>query len=218
MLTAANNELLTRVGPGTPMGDLMRQYWMPACLSSELIARRRAAARSCCSARTSSPSATRPAASASAAEPLPAPRRLDVLRTQRRRRPALRLPRLEVRRRRQLRRHAHRARRDQTSRARSGPVAYPCQERGGIVWTYMGPRTDAAAAARPRGQHAARRASTACVVHCASATGCRRSKATSTPSTPASCTTASVRVQRSPTRRRSTDYPIKDRSAEAIRS
>ncbi|MGZ5908284.1 MAG: hypothetical protein ACXWLB_00330, partial [Reyranella sp.] len=33
MLTAANNEMLTRVGPGTPMGNLMREYWIPACLS-----------------------------------------------------------------------------------------------------------------------------------------------------------------------------------------
>jgi phthalate 4,5-dioxygenase len=28
--------MLTRVGSGTPMGKLMRQYWVPACLSSEL--------------------------------------------------------------------------------------------------------------------------------------------------------------------------------------
>ena len=38
MTTQAENELLTRVGPGTPMGNLMRQYWLPACLSSELKA------------------------------------------------------------------------------------------------------------------------------------------------------------------------------------
>lgn len=38
MLSASNNELLTRVGPGTPMGNLMREYWIPACLSSELKA------------------------------------------------------------------------------------------------------------------------------------------------------------------------------------
>jgi phenylpropionate dioxygenase-like ring-hydroxylating dioxygenase large terminal subunit len=38
MTTQAENELLTRVGPGTPMGALMRQYWVPACLSSELKA------------------------------------------------------------------------------------------------------------------------------------------------------------------------------------
>src|SRR5688572_18187207 len=36
MLNAADNELLCRVGPGTPMGDLMRQYWIPALLSEEL--------------------------------------------------------------------------------------------------------------------------------------------------------------------------------------
>jgi len=38
MTTAAENELLTQVGPGTPIGNLMRQYWVPACLSSELKA------------------------------------------------------------------------------------------------------------------------------------------------------------------------------------
>jgi len=38
MTSQMENELLTRVGPGTPMGALMRQYWLPACLSSELEA------------------------------------------------------------------------------------------------------------------------------------------------------------------------------------
>lgn len=36
MLSPANNEKLTRVGPGTPMGDVMRRYWMPALMSAEL--------------------------------------------------------------------------------------------------------------------------------------------------------------------------------------
>ena len=36
MLSKEDNELLCRVGPGTRMGDLMRQYWIPAVLSSEL--------------------------------------------------------------------------------------------------------------------------------------------------------------------------------------
>jgi phthalate 4,5-dioxygenase len=36
MLTREENELMTRVGPGTPMGALMRQYWMPALRSAEL--------------------------------------------------------------------------------------------------------------------------------------------------------------------------------------
>ena len=35
-MQATENELLTRVGPGTPMGNLMRRYWVPALLSSEV--------------------------------------------------------------------------------------------------------------------------------------------------------------------------------------
>jgi len=38
MTSQSENELLTRVGPGTAMGMLMREYWLPACLSSELVA------------------------------------------------------------------------------------------------------------------------------------------------------------------------------------
>jgi phthalate 4,5-dioxygenase len=36
MLTREENEALCRVGPGTLMGALMREYWVPAVLSSEL--------------------------------------------------------------------------------------------------------------------------------------------------------------------------------------
>ncbi len=36
MLTHEENELVCRIGPGTPMGNLMRQYWLPGMLSSEL--------------------------------------------------------------------------------------------------------------------------------------------------------------------------------------
>jgi len=36
MLTKETNDLLTKTGPGNPMGELMRRYWMPAALSSEL--------------------------------------------------------------------------------------------------------------------------------------------------------------------------------------
>src|SRR5689334_10732897 len=38
MTSQSENELLAHVSPGTPMGTLMRQYWLPACLSSELAA------------------------------------------------------------------------------------------------------------------------------------------------------------------------------------
>jgi len=31
-----DNQTLTQVGPGTPMGDMMRRYWVPAALAREL--------------------------------------------------------------------------------------------------------------------------------------------------------------------------------------
>ena len=36
MLKPEENERLTRIGPGTPAGDLFRRYWQPVALSSEL--------------------------------------------------------------------------------------------------------------------------------------------------------------------------------------
>jgi phthalate 4,5-dioxygenase len=36
MLSTKDNEKLTRVGRGTPMGDLMRRYWQPVLLSREV--------------------------------------------------------------------------------------------------------------------------------------------------------------------------------------
>ena len=36
MLSKQDNEILCRVGPGTMMGNLLRRYWTPALLSSEL--------------------------------------------------------------------------------------------------------------------------------------------------------------------------------------
>jgi phthalate 4,5-dioxygenase oxygenase subunit len=38
MLSAEDNEVLCRVGAGTPMGELFRCFWLPAILSSELEA------------------------------------------------------------------------------------------------------------------------------------------------------------------------------------
>lgn len=40
MLSKKQNERLSRVGPGTPGGALLRHYWLPACPSGELTARR----------------------------------------------------------------------------------------------------------------------------------------------------------------------------------
>ncbi|HEY3116256.1 MAG TPA: Rieske 2Fe-2S domain-containing protein [Chloroflexota bacterium] len=40
MLTPDENEVLTRVGPGTPMGNLLRRYWQPIAAATELTADR----------------------------------------------------------------------------------------------------------------------------------------------------------------------------------
>ena len=34
--TKEENEILTRVGPGTPMGELLRRYWWPVAISAHL--------------------------------------------------------------------------------------------------------------------------------------------------------------------------------------
>ena len=36
MLTQEQNEMLTQVGKGTPMGELLRRYWHPIAASAEL--------------------------------------------------------------------------------------------------------------------------------------------------------------------------------------
>lgn len=36
-MQAEQNDILTHVGRGTPMGELMREFWIPACLPEELV-------------------------------------------------------------------------------------------------------------------------------------------------------------------------------------
>jgi hypothetical protein len=36
MLTSADNELLTRTGAGTAMGEYFRRFWQPVALSREI--------------------------------------------------------------------------------------------------------------------------------------------------------------------------------------
>jgi phenylpropionate dioxygenase-like ring-hydroxylating dioxygenase large terminal subunit len=36
MMSSEDNEILTRVGPGTAMGEFMRRFWMPVMLSNEI--------------------------------------------------------------------------------------------------------------------------------------------------------------------------------------
>ena len=121
MLSTEDNELLCRVGPGTPMGAFMREYWLPAFC------------RASCAEPDGAPHAPAPARREPDRLPdhlgqvrphgqqLPAPRRVAVLRPQRRRGPALRLPRLEVRRRRATASTCPTSRPKSTSRPRSRP-------------------------------------------------------------------------------------------------
>ena len=105
MTTANEGMELTRVGPGTVMGELMRCYWIPAAMSSELA--RDGAPRSPDAARREADRLSRQRRPGRRHGPsLPAPLRVAVPRPQRGGRHSLHLPRLEVRRRRQLPRYA----------------------------------------------------------------------------------------------------------------
>ena len=39
MLSVEDNEMLTRVGAGTPMGELFRRFWLPALVTKEIAER-----------------------------------------------------------------------------------------------------------------------------------------------------------------------------------
>ena len=147
MLSVQDNELMCRVGPGTPMGDLMRQYWIPALhVERAAGARLPAAAPAPAGREPHRLPRRRPARSASSQNACP------------HRGASLFFGRNEEE---GLRCVYHGWKFDVTgacvdmpsepaesnfkNKVRTG--AYPCIERSGVVWTYMGPRDDAAAAA-----------------------------------------------------------------------
>ena len=140
MLSKADNEFLTRSGKGTPMGELLRRFWMPALLVRGTARARRPAQEDQDPGRGPAglPRQQRPGRHRRAA--LPAPRRQSLLRPQRRVRPALRLPRLEVRRRRQLRRPADLAAGVHSTRTPSSCSPIRCANGPTSIWVYMGPR------------------------------------------------------------------------------
>ena len=140
MLSAEDNELLTRTGPGTAMGELFRRFWVPVLLSRELPepdgppVRVTVMGEDLIAFRDT----RRPRRPGRA--PLPAPRRQPVLRPQRGVRHPLRLPRLEVRRRRPAASTCRRWRRDERiCDTGSALTAYPTREWGEFVWAYLGP-------------------------------------------------------------------------------
>ena len=109
VLSRLDNEKLTRVGAGTPMGDTMRRYWLPALLCDELPepdcppVRVKLLGEDLVAFRDSI------GAGRTAGRVLPPPPHVAVAGPQRRGRAALRLPRLEVRPGRQLPAHDERA-------------------------------------------------------------------------------------------------------------
>ena len=140
MLSREDNELLCRVGRGTPMGTLMREYWVPAGLSSELPEpegsplRVRLLGEDLIAYRT--------AAGAVGLMQNACPHRGASLFYGRNEGEGLRCV-------------YHGWKFDPAGRCVALPsepadsnfkdkvkaVAYPCVERGGLIWTYMGPRT-----------------------------------------------------------------------------
>jgi phthalate 4,5-dioxygenase len=140
MLSREDNELLCRVGPRTPMGALMRQYWIPAALSSELPEpegsplRVRLLGENLIAYRTAS--------GAVGLMQNACPHRGASLFYGRNEGEGLRCV-------------YHGWKFDPTGRCVDLPseppesnfrekvraTAYPCVERGGLIWTYMGPRT-----------------------------------------------------------------------------
>jgi phthalate 4,5-dioxygenase len=141
LLSQQDNELLCRVGPGTPMGELMRQYWTPAMLASELPSpdgppvRIRLLGENLIAFRATSGAVGLVADSC--------PHRGASLFFGRNEEDGLRCV-------------YHGWKFDVTGACMDMPSepaesnfknkvrarAYPCQERGGLVWTYMGPRDE----------------------------------------------------------------------------
>jgi phenylpropionate dioxygenase-like ring-hydroxylating dioxygenase large terminal subunit len=133
-LRAKDNERLTRVGPGTPMGRLLRSYWIPVVQSSELEAGLRAKRVSLLGERLV---VYRTSAGQAAIAGEFCPHRLA----------SLYFGRIEAD---GIRCVYHGWKFGTDGRCLEMPsqakpfcesishVAYPCAERGGVVWTYMG--------------------------------------------------------------------------------
>ena len=137
MLTAEENERLTRVGPGTPMGNLLRRYWHPVAGVAEMDERWTLPVRIL--GEDLVLFKNRGGDVRAGRRGMPAPARFTALRDSDRGRDSLPVSRLEIRRHRPLPGTAERARRIRTSRTRSPSPATRCEEMGGLLWAYLGP-------------------------------------------------------------------------------
>ena len=185
MLKAEDNEILTRVGPGTLMGELLRRYWTPACLTAEIPEPGGAPAR----VRLLGENlvAFRDTTGRIGLVQENCPHRGASLYYGRNEDAVLRCV-------------YHGWAYDTEGRCVDMPSepapfcekvrmrAYPVHESGGIVWAYLGPR-ETMTPFRDFGTDGLGGAEVmATKQHSAPATGCRRWKATSTPRTSPTCT------------------------------
>ena len=106
MLRAEDNEFLTESGAGTGMGELLRRFWMPVLLSAELPEADGTPKKIVVMGEELLAFRDTQRRGRRHRSVLSAPRRQSLARPQRGMRHPLRLSRLEVRHRRQLRRHA----------------------------------------------------------------------------------------------------------------
>ena len=137
MLSQEQNDLITRIGPGTAAGGLMRRYWQPVALVDELPAQPAGQAGQA-DGREPRAVPRRHGPLRTDGARLSASRHRSGLRTAGERRPALRLPRLAVRHRRPMPGDAGRAGRLHLC-ANIRQKAYPVVEKSGILFAYMGP-------------------------------------------------------------------------------
>ena len=189
-MSKEDNELLTRTGAGTLMGDLFRRFWLPALLPDELPGPDCPPVRRPAHGRTPDrlPRQHRP--HRPDRRVLRPSRRVAVVRAQRGMRPALRLSRLEIRRDRAMRRPPLRAEEATGMRQRIRLKAYPCVEHGGADLGLYGPAGAEARAAGARMDAWCRRSGATSRSACRTATTCRRWKAASIRATCPSCTAA----------------------------
>ena len=106
MLRAEDNKFLTESNAGTPMGELLRRFWLPVLLSEELPEADGSAEKDRRDGRGTAGLPRLARRGRRHRSVLSAPRRQSLARPQRGMRHPLRLSRLEVRHRRPLRRHA----------------------------------------------------------------------------------------------------------------
>ena len=138
MTTREQNDFLTQAGPGTPIGNLFRRYWIPALLLERSAgARLPAGARQVLSERLLAFRDT-PGARRRDRRVLRAPRRVALVRAQRGERVALLLPWLEIRCERAMHRGAVGAAGERVLQQDQADVL-SLRRAGDVIWIYMGP-------------------------------------------------------------------------------